>query len=280
MSLKIGDFTSFLSVIQSFTGRELEEAKSILKNSGKEIESLEDIFVNPDGGLYEILPDGTLVKINLYIATKETSQYFQFDNFSIDDLYKYHLYQCTTLSNMFNSGRKHRYKINNRDDGTFHYTFSDQSGNILKIEKNQKLHVCKNCLKIYLKKSYVNDDVRSFDLKSYHDNNTFFPFMPNDFEQGEDAKPNVYPQNWDNISQKLKKMRHYTCEKCGYKPKSNYEKKFIHTHHSNGDKQNNSHDNLKVLCIKCHADVDSHHAQIKNSPAYKEFCESVEMMAL
>ena len=83
--------------------------------------------------------------------------------------------------------------------------------------------------------------------------------------------PYVYTQNWNRISTQIKTKKEYRCESCGFKAPDNYHKKFIHTHHINGDKQNNTMDNLKVLCIKCHSDVDIYHKRIKSSENYREF---------
>jgi len=90
-------------------------------------------------------------------------------------------------------------------------------------------------------------------------------------EKGEYAKPNVYSKYWDKISTQVKVKRNYTCTNCGYKPKNDYDKRFIHTHHVNGDKRNNYEDNLQVLCIKCHSEIDQFHSQIKSSSYYFEF---------
>ena len=68
--LKFTNFKSFLNAVQSITKEDLEKAKRLLKTSGKAIESIEDIFVNNNGELFELLPDGSLVRVNLYIATK------------------------------------------------------------------------------------------------------------------------------------------------------------------------------------------------------------------
>jgi len=277
--LQFTDFKSFLNVVQSITKEDLVKAKQLLKTHGKNIENIEDIFVNNNGELFELLPDGSLVKVNLYIATKAVDKYsYNFNNINPNDLYKYHLYQCSTISTMFHSGRKHRYKINNRDDGTFHYTFTDYQGSLLKTEKNQKLNICKNCLKKFLQKNFVTDeDVLNFQLKHFHsqDNSFFDGIDLSDMEKGEFAKPNVYSEFWNKISTKIKTHRNYTCEKCGYIPKSNYDKRFIHTHHMNGNKRNNKEDNLQVLCIKCHSEVDSFHTRIQQSENYRDYIKRV-----
>ncbi len=66
---------------------------------------------------------------------------------------------------MFNSGRKHRYKINSRDDGTFFFTLTDFRGRVIKKIENQKLNVCKNCLRKYLNRYPTDMDVKNFNLK-------------------------------------------------------------------------------------------------------------------
>jgi hypothetical protein len=274
--MKFSDFKSFLDIVQSIISIELEEAKQILKTTGKNIKSINDIFINNNDELFELLPDGTLVKINLYIATKVVD-YYSLNNMKSKDLYKYHIYRCATISNMFNSGRKHRYKINNRDDGTFFYTFTDFRGKVLKIEENQKLNICKNCLKKFLGYKYISDlYVRNFKLNKFHQqNNSFFDFDISDMEKGANAKANVYVKYWDKISRKIKIQKNYSCENCRFKARKEYEKRFIHTHHTKGDKQNNYEDNLKVLCIKCHSEIDIYHTKIKATSNYQEFLELI-----
>ena len=272
MDLKFSEFKTFLNAVESITSEKLAEAKRLLETEGKNIDDISDIFVNDNGELFEILPDGSLVRVNLYIATKVVDNY-TLKYIQSRDLYKYHIYKCTTISNMFNSGRKHRYKINSRDDGTFYYTFTDYNGYVLKTVENQKLNICKNCLKKFLYKNYVSDsDVANFNLKDFHkQNKNFFDFDTSSMEKGEYAKANVYSRKWTEISNQIKSKRDYSCEECGWRPKNSYEKRFIHTHHQNGDKTNNRDDNLKVLCIKCHSNVDIYHKRIKSSSNYKEF---------
>jgi len=274
MSLKFSKFSTFLNAVESIISIKLQNAKDILQTTGKNIKSIDDIFINHNGELFELLPDGTLVKVNLYIATKVVD-YYSLNYIKSEDLYKYHIYKCTTISNMFNTGRKHRYKINNRDDGTFFYTFTDVRGKTLKTEKNQKLNICKNCLKKFLGERYASDfDVQNFKLKNFHQQNSnFFDFDISSMEKGEYVQPNVYSRFWNQISIQIKKKKKYTCEHCGFKAHDNYQQRFIHTHHINGDKQNNYEDNLKVLCIKCHSEVDIYHARIKSMSNYKEFLE-------
>jgi len=271
MKLIFEKFESFLNVVKKITSAELIEAMSILNNEGKDVTDISNIFVGNNAELVDILPDGTLVQVNLYIATKNIDRY-TLNTLLSKDLYKYHIYKCSTISQMFTSGRKHRYKVNSRNDGTFFFIFNDYNGKILKEEKYQKLDICKNCLK-KLQNNYPSDnDVANFNLKNFHNQNySFFDFDTSELEKGEDARPNVYTQQWREISTQLKTKRDYTCESCGWKPNSNYQKRFVHTHHQNGDKTNNGKENLKVLCIECHSNVDRYHTRIKYQDNYKEF---------
>ena len=271
MDLVFENFKSFLDVVKQITFNRLMEAKTLLQNEGKDIVDISDIFISNNDELFDLLPDGTLIKINLYIATKEIDKY-ALNSIVPRDLYKYHLYKCSTISTMFNSGRKHRYKVNNRQDGLFYYTFHDYNGNILKKVDNQKLNICKNCLSKFLRKSVSDYDVENFNLKKFHEeNNSFFNFDTSRFESGEEARPNVYPREWTRISKQMKTKKNYTCEKCNWQVKDSYERRFIHTHHENGDKMNNTNDNLIVLCIECHSNVDIYHSRIKLQDNYKEF---------
>lgn len=274
--LKFTNFKSFLNAVQSITKEDLEKAKRLLKTSGKDIKSIEDIFVNNNGELFELLPDGSLVRVNLYIAMQNIDYYADFKNFTSNDIqYKYHIFKCGVISNMFNRGRKHRYKINNRDNGTFYYTFTNSVGNIIGTNENQKIDICRPCLKKFLNQKYMPsiEDAKNFKLETFHheNNNSFFDIDTSNMEQGEYAKSNIYSSIWDKISRQIKTNRNYTCEKCGYIPKSDNDKRYMHTHHENGDKRNNKEDNLQVLCIKCHSEVDSFHTRIKGSIDYKDF---------
>jgi len=269
MDLGFTKFTSFLNSVKKLTGAELALARKVLKSEGQEITSIDDIFVNKNGELFEVLPDGKLLRVNLYISSD--SRYSNPNTVEVRDLYKYHIYTCSTVSNMFSSGRKHRYRVNNRDDGSFYYLFSDHRGRTLKKNENQKLHICKNCLK-KIRGSSTNTDVSNFNLNKFHTQHiSLFDFDTSDIEKGEHAIPNVYVRDWEKISTQIKKRKNYTCEKCGYISEEEYTRRFIHTHHTNGDKQNNRSENLQVLCIKCHAEVDTYHHRIKSMLNYKEF---------
>lgn len=68
-----------------------------------------------------------------------------------------------------------------------------------------------------------------------------------------------YTRDWDDISRRYKESKDYTCENCGLRIDDEYYRQYIHCHHIDGNKENNSDNNLKCLCLYCHAHVDDHH---------------------
>ena len=82
------------------------------------------------------------------------------------------------------------------------------------------------------------------------------------------SEQNSYLKDWQEISTIMKIARSYTCSECGWKPKSESEKRYIHTHHKNRDKENNSSFNLEVLCFDCH---HKNHPKFQNNSEHKKF---------
>ena len=267
MALEFTIFSEFHDAVSKFINRELIEVERTLNGEGIKLKELDELFIAVDGKLFDILPNGTLVKVNLYIASPRAY------NQRIT-LPKYHLYSCRTLINMFNNTRgNHRYKINTRTDGLFPMAFPIAFQQ--QYSEMQNLEVCRYCLGKFLNKERVtNEDMQNFNIEEFHNNHTsFFNFDTSILENGEDAVPIEYVEDWNEISKKLREQKNYTCQnhRCRFKARNTYERRFIHTHHTNRDLANNTKENLKVLCIKCHSEVDMYHTQIKSSDNYREF---------
>ena len=86
-----------------------------------------------------------------------------------------------------------------------------------------------------------------------------------------------YTRDWDEIKTAYKEKKQYTCEKCGLKIDDAFDRQYIHCHHIDRVKTNNSESNLKCLCLYCHAHVDERHLKRlttgANKYTYDDFIE-------
>ena len=60
-----------------------------------------------------------------------------------------------------------------------------------------------------------------------------------------------YPDDWEEIAHRVKMEVDYRCEECGH-PDSWEDGYALTIHHLDGDTSNNSRENLKALCQRCH----------------------------
>lgn len=81
-----------------------------------------------------------------------------------------------------------------------------------------------------------------------------------------------YTLHWESISNAYRRKQNYICERCGIQVDKK-DKRFIHTHHKDGDKLNNSESNLECLCISCHSQVDKNHTEKTNQRDLEIFLE-------
>lgn len=151
-----------------------------------------------------------------------------------------HIYQCSTTEE---KGR--RMKIANSSRNT--YWSRDKNKQI-----TTDLQICKECAK-HLRNHY----------KIAMGTNTFNNFILA-LEENPRTKQTLvdasgYILNWRQVSHCFRDFKRFTCEKCGFKAGSEKQQKFLHTHHLNGIKTENTRANMQCLCVKCHSEVDEHH---------------------
>lgn len=216
------------------------------------------------------LPDGTLgygkYRVLLYIR--------DVNNYSgRETLPKFHVFHCSVLERMQREKRFNRYVVATRDDGKFivNLMSSSERGRVTGLD------VCQQCLSGLNWNKFTSlidredrlDAVRQFSLKD------FFAKYPKDlvsFKPGHtsDTAPlNDYPANWEEIKERVRAQRGLQCEQCR-KILGQAGRRYLHLHHRNGQKHDNTDSNLELLCIACHAEEPSH-AHIKNMPDYISF---------
>ena len=170
--------------------------------------------------------------------------------------YKFHLSWCKTLQSMFNSGKYEKYVVSTRQDDVLLVRAIGSNNKV--YESEQKLHVCRYCLSTlnykgyrYATKAQKDKIYNEFSLKEFFNvQNSDYSFhdMPKHDEYS--AKTNIYPDNWEHVSELHRKLCHYRCERCG--KNCSHDHKLLHVHHINGNKQDLRQTNLIALCRECH----------------------------
>ena len=167
---------------------------------------------------------------------------------------RFHLFECSVIQNFIDQGIMSRYYFWSNSD----LVTVTQRGSNIEYE-NQSLNLCSKCRQI-LHERNLPRITNTEDFHSLLDLNDT-EIENNDTETDTDIFNR--PINWRRISRAYREEQNYTCEECGFGGDdldSNYDKRFIHTHHINSNELLNTHrDNLKAVCVLCHYKQDEHH---------------------
>jgi hypothetical protein len=187
-------------------------------------------------GVYLTL-DGKEWKGYMHLAESYFSRY--------KDHPKFHLTKCDTIQDFIAMGTfKQRYiwsnsnKVDLVDDRTGHKY------------KDITLNLCKNCSKLLLGAPTTTE--RFFEKLDKTDKEP---------ESIVEVDIFGYDKNWQKISSAYRNKQGYTCESCGITPKNNFDKRYWHVHHKDGNKTNNKESNLECLCVLCHSYKDIRHEE-------------------
>jgi hypothetical protein len=174
---------------------------------------------------------------------------------------KFHVSDCRTLHDMRQKGRYDRYRVTNNLSGSFH-VFGVHKITRDHQEGEYPLTVCKNCLDYLRYKGYSKSlpfaqkekIFQNFSMEEFLTQySTLFRQMPKEIS-GKDR--GGYTDDWKEISDRYRASVGYKCEQCTIDLSSH--KNLLHTHHKNGDKNDNSNSNLKALCVDCHRQQPNH----------------------
>ena len=166
---------------------------------------------------------------------------------------RFHIADCKTLGSMRKKSRFERYKVTNNLSGYFH-VFGQDYYSKEAVEGEAQLVVCRNCLSMlnykgYKSKKTLRDSiVAGFEIGEFFSNySSLFKALPkeNTFLTG-----GGYTSDWKEVSDAYKSRVSFCCERCQVDLSSH--KQLLHSHHINGNKQDNRAENLKALCMDCH----------------------------
>jgi hypothetical protein len=186
---------------------------------------------------------------------------------------RYHLANCSTLRQMRERKRFNRYVVSTRLDGVFNLNIIRGQSSTRKLVS---LSVCQNCLQFLVLDGFRIEwaaakrmrAVRAFSL------DRFFEEYPKSLHHetpkynSDNAPLNNYTSDFGFISGRMKETRQYKCEDCGFDCSRKGLQKFLHAHHKDGDKSNNCSENIRVLCLECHAEEHDH---MRGLPELREF---------
>lgn len=171
--------------------------------------------------------------------------YLKYPNIGKYGLPKFHITKCRTIKQQ---------RANNRFNGRYFWhnsntvTIEDRSTG--EVEEDVTLDLCWNCSQQALGVNYGDtegffDTLEKGEIQNFED----------------EIKVDIfgYPLNWEKISREYRKMKNYACENCGISILDPMGRRFIHTHHRNGNKLDNRKDNLECLCVLCHSSTDERH---------------------
>jgi hypothetical protein len=182
----------------------------------------------------------------------------------------YHTHKCLSVTQMLESKTPRIFKINNRKDGKFHYTFFDKKGSPVYINEDQSMNICRTCLGKYIKQTVTDYHVQTFDLEQFSKHSAFFGFDTDEMEKGRPFRASYEGRVWDKVSREVKVAGNFTCTSCGFKANNIDSKRFIHVHHTNRGRKAHYEDVVQLLCIKCHSDEPGHE-HMKQWREYQQF---------
>jgi hypothetical protein len=250
----------------------LTEAElQLLVSGGLDVNSLDDV---------RVLPDGTLAfkdsRVILYI--RDVSNYRSSHRQNVTDLPRFHFANCSTLQQMRSEHRFERYVVAARKDGLFEVNLIDN--NAVTRSSPERLRVCQNCLgqiafggfTMNLPRAERIERVSAFHLEHFFKQYPRSLFIETPENRSDSSPLNVYPDNFEALSVRVRNERGWRCEGdgCGVVLADTHLRKYLHVHHKNGQKHDSREDNLELRCLYCHA-AEPRHSHMRDLAEFDAF---------
>ena len=214
-----------------------------------------------DPGQITVERDGTLSHEGRRILVYIRDQYSRFFG-----KYKFHVANCEKIQDMKKNERfDKRYVASTRTDGKFVANITD-SGKIIEKEKLITMQVCGYCLSHLRSQGYGE---KGFSLEKFFESYDK-AIAPKPRYTDITAPVDTYSSLQSTFSRICRERAGWRCEKCGISLKGEA-RKFLHAHHRNGDKSNNSWGNLRALCVECHDKQPGHSLPERDRKAFQDY---------
>ena len=173
----------------------------------------------------------------------------------VQQFHRYHFAFCQIIDNFFTQEGGSRYYASDEWSGKFRY-YLTENNQVIHQRKEQTLFPCGHCLNILqdLTNPESPYDPTNFNIEIAK--NKAVNNLPQDHQPIIGSIENLYPDDWQKISRKLRENAGWKCESCDDDFSS--DKKNLHVHHVNHRRHDSRRANLKVLCRKCHAQYHPH----------------------
>ena len=203
---------------------------------------------------------------------------------------KFHFSWCRTLEEKDKKGQFARYIFSRKKVNRFKVQATERDPMMIrKLGEHHEmedvlLYACKNCLNETGYKGYSkdltaeekNEKVKSFKIDEFISENEATVMTSKFYLESQRVKfsdetvqPMIYSKDFPEISRKLRAEHSWTCSKC--KVDMSNMRAGLHTHHRNGVKNDNSRNNLQVLCALCHQGIDETHKNMHVSRKISKF---------
>ena len=242
-------------------------------------EELQGHGIEIDLGNIEIQGDGTFVHQGRRVAVYIRDQYQSSESAAEPTkLCKVHVAECDKLKQMQDKGKYDvRYVATTRTDGLFVVNFSGQFGSGGTAKGIVcRLFVCIYCLRQLDYKNFnACTTAKRKNIKESFNLSEFFERYGSHITNPPPhtditAPPNDYTPDWPDVSLRFREQANWQCSNCDDDLTDENKRRFLHVHHINGVKSDNREQNLQVLCIVCHAEIDR---LLLNSLDYAEYVQ-------
>jgi hypothetical protein len=247
-------------------GRSTDDGRRI---SIRDLRALETTGLPIDLTKVETLRDGTFAyegeRVLLYIMHPSGK------------LPRFHVANCSIWSDMKAKGRQNRYVASRRVDGLFEIEWTSQDGTTSR--KMEALSVCQFCLGHIGWKGFSYDRLSSaerkrrvsdFSLAEFFEEKRASLIRERPRWTPETIPSSNYTDDFNEVSSAARRAAGWRCSYCGRLFARIWQRQYLHTHHRNGVKGDNSPENLDVLCLEHHAN-QPHHEHMKRTSQYARF---------